>query len=110
MSATGMTYNRFNNITRYLRIWDVQPERDPWYPVRQLIREFNNNMVGTVLPGTNLCVDELMIAWRGAGGQDGHHDRHGLPHVSKIIRYVSTTVAPVSRYSLGSQEARSRWT
>jgi hypothetical protein len=81
-----MSYNRFSTILQHLRTWDAPEEGDDWYPVRQLINEYNVNMLTAFKPGTNICVDELMVAWRGQGGRDGHHSDIGLPHVSKIIR------------------------
>ena len=43
-------------------------------------------MITVFSPGSELLVDEIMSAWRGRCGKDGHHDQVGTPHGSKVLR------------------------
>lgn len=61
---------------------DVE-ENDPWYQVRELIDEFNSNMVASFKPGKFIVVDEIMSAWKGLSGE---FQLDGIPHQQKIAR------------------------
>jgi hypothetical protein len=80
---------RFKTILRFLRLCEFAYDdrvADPWVPIRGFVNALNKRLVKTVQLGTDVCIDESMSKWRGAGGKDGYHALRGLPHITKIIR------------------------
>jgi hypothetical protein len=88
---------RFKTILRYLRLDTFSFDdrlADPWVPIRRFVGAFNRRLVHTVHLGTDVCIDESMSKWRGAGGKDGYHALRGLPHITKIIRCAAHRPPP----------------
>ena len=79
----GMSRNRFEII---MSTWSWAPEAEDkgeWAAIDPLVRAFNRARLAVVCPGTFICVDESMSAWR---GKDGNFCSDGMPHVTKIER------------------------
>ncbi|KAG1688951.1 hypothetical protein DVH05_002937 [Phytophthora capsici] len=56
---------------------------DPWMPIRPILNGFNERRRQVVSPGSVLCVDESMSAWK---GRDVKYCHDGIPHKTKIVR------------------------
>ena len=68
----GMTMARWKKIRAVLCFGPSDASSftsDRWCFVRLLVEAFNNHMANQVAPGWLLCVDELMVAWRGKVGE-----------------------------------------
>ena len=85
-NISGMTRERFEEIDRALRYGSYtcqDEEKDPWISVRFLVDAFNERRQMTVVPGTDLCIDECMCGWK---GKNGVWRLNAMPHITKIIR------------------------
>ncbi|GMF26894.1 unnamed protein product [Phytophthora lilii] len=58
-------------------------EGDPWMPIRPFLDGFNERRLQVVSPGSVLCVDESMSAWK---SREGKYCHDGIPHKTKIVR------------------------
>lgn len=93
-----MPLDRFQKIKR----WSVEAFRgdedsdDPWFMIRPLLNDFNENRRKKVVHGTILVLDEIMSAWRPRTTKTGsgktRSRTHGcmitvsLPHLSHLPR------------------------
>ena len=83
-----MARDEFDSILRSLQLSmfgkdDLQ--LDLWIPFRPAIECFNHSQQAGISPGTYLCIDESMCAWRGMSLKV-EDTLCGLPHTTKIIR------------------------
>ena len=88
---TGMTRDRFNDLSRYM-VWSKQPSVRPpemssetyrWLLVQDFVDNINGHRATMFLPGWLICVDESISRWYGLGG---HWINMGLPMYLSIDR------------------------
>ncbi|CAJ1960886.1 unnamed protein product [Cylindrotheca closterium] len=88
---TGMPHNRFDSIWECLT-FSRQPEQRPegmsaeayrWLLIDDFINEFNEYQAANFIPGSTICVDELIARWYGMGG---HWINEGIPNYVAIDR------------------------
>ena len=74
-----MYYSRFSQLSNCISFADMTvdiPVSDPWYPIRDFVKSFNDIRKANIIIGWLLCIDETMWKWSGLG----------LPHQSWIPR------------------------
>ncbi|GMF65594.1 unnamed protein product [Phytophthora lilii] len=79
----GMTRHCFEQLLSCMSFGKSIVEGDPWMPIRPFLDGFNERRLQVVSPGSVLCVDESMSAWK---GREGKYCYDGIPHKTKIVR------------------------
>lgn len=80
----GMSYYRFEEWKKMFIYSFVDPnvdKSDPWWRVRGIINEYNENRKSNIAAGAIKVLDESMSAWHPQTTKTGR-----LPHISFIIR------------------------
>ncbi|KAJ8535180.1 hypothetical protein ON010_g13558 [Phytophthora cinnamomi] len=79
----GMTMHCFEEILSCMAFGESIAANDPWVPIRPLLKGHNERRRQVVSPGSVLCVDESISAWK---DREGKYCRDGMPHKTKLVR------------------------
>ena len=86
-----MNFGRFMARDEFVRSLQVSMfgkddlQLDPWIPFRPAIECCNHSRQAGISPGTSLCIEESMCAWRGMSLKV-EDMLCGLPHSTKVVR------------------------
>ena len=79
-----MSLTRFKEMKMfYPKVWESEESRlagDPWWKIILAIKQFNENQKFFIRTSNDICVDEIMSAYKPSASQYG-----GLPHLNLVL-------------------------